>query len=175
MGLGEIISLTDVHIRAVRSDDNMQAITDLLHRAYKPLADAGMRFVATYQDENTTRDRFAQGHGFVAIAHDKVIATVTIYSTLQNSRCAWYNVEGVWHFGQFAVEPLHQGMGVGALLLNFAEHFARMQGAREIALDTAETANNLIDYYLARSYRRAGHVQWDITNYRSVVMSKEIF
>lgn len=175
MGLDEIISLTDVHIRPVHSDDNMQAITQLLHRAYKPLADAGMKFVATYQDEATTRERFDSGHGFVAIACDKIIATVTIYETLQANSCSWYTVEGVWHFGQFAVDPNHQGMGVGSLLMEFAEHYARLQGARELALDTAETAYDLIDYYTERQYRVTGHVQWDVTNYRSVIMSKELF
>lgn len=174
MGLGETISLTEVHIRAVCEDDDLQAITLLLHRAYKPLADAGMRFVATYQDEGTTRQRFADGTGFVAIAHNQVIATITVYDTLHDCPCSWYNLKGVWHFGQLAVEPDCQGIGVGQLLLDFAEHYVRLRGARELALDTAETASNLIDYYKSRGYRQTGHVQWDVTNYRSVIMSKEL-
>lgn len=175
MGLGETISLTDVHIRPVCSTDDIAAITTLLHRAYKPLADDGMRFYASFQDEAATRERFNSGHGFVAIACDKIIATVTIYDTLQDNPCSWYTVKGVWHFGQFAVDPNCQGIGIGSLLVDFAEHFARLQGARELALDTAENAIDLIDYYAARQYRQIGHVQWDVTNYRSVVMSKELY
>ncbi|MDZ4746172.1 MAG: GNAT family N-acetyltransferase [bacterium] len=174
MGLGETISLTDVHIRAVGEDDDVQAITHLLHRAYKPLADVGMRFVATYQDEHMTRERFASGHGFVAIENNVIIATITIYPAQHNNKCLWYNFPGVWHFGQFGVEPVHQSIGVGSLLLSFAEHYAHMQGADELALDTAETAAELIEFYAARGYCNAGHVQWDITNYRSVVLSKKL-
>jgi len=174
MGLGAIISITDVHIRPVCPDDDMLAITQLLHRAYKPLANAGLQFVATYQDEATTRERFEAGHGFVALAHGQIVATVTIYATLHKSACAWYNVEGVWHFGQFAVEPECQEVGIGSLLMDFAEHFARLRGARELALDTAESADDLIDFYRVRLYREVGHVQWDVTNYRSVVLSKEL-
>ena len=175
MGLGQIISLTDVHIRPVCANDDMAAITTLLHRAYKPLADAGMRYYASFQDEAATVERLSSGHGFVAIVHDQIVATITIYATLPTSICGWYNMTGVWHFGQFAVDPNCQGIGIGSLLMDFAEHFARLQGARELALDTAENAHDLIEYYTARQYLPIGHVQWDVTNYRSVVMSKELF
>ena len=174
MGLDATISLTDVHIRAVTADDDLEAITDLLHRAYKPLADAGLRFVATYQDANTTRERFDDGYGFVAVANDVIVGTITIYATRKRNHCSLYTTEGVWHFGQFAVDPSQQQIGLGTLLLNFAEHFARLNGASELALDTAETANELIEFYLARSYRPVGHVQWDVTNYRSILLCKEL-
>ena len=48
-------------------------------------------------------------------------------------------------------------------------------GAAEIALDTAETAEELIRFYLKRGYRFIEHVTWtDVVNYRSVVLSKRV-
>jgi hypothetical protein len=57
-------------------------------------------------------------------------------------------------------------------VLDFAETRASALGARESALDTAESATHLIEFYTARGYRHVGDVQWENTNYRSVVLSK---
>ena len=75
---------------------------------------------------------------------------------------------------QFAVLPQHQGHGIGGKLLAFVEDKARACGAREIALDTADGAADLIDWYRRRGYREVGHVQWDGKTYRSLVMSKTL-
>ncbi|WP_312116724.1 hypothetical protein [Brevibacillus reuszeri] len=42
------------------------------------------------------------------------------------------------------------------------------------SLDTAEGAHHLIRYYSARGYRHVDYVQWNETNYRSVLMSKKL-
>jgi GNAT superfamily N-acetyltransferase len=73
---------------------------------------------------------------------------------------------------QFAVEPGFQGRGIGGRLLDHAEARARHLGAAQVALDTAEGAAHLIRLYAARGYRHVGTVRWDVTNYKSVVMSK---
>jgi DNA-binding winged helix-turn-helix (wHTH) protein len=44
----------------------------------------------------------------------------------------------------------------------------------ELALDTAETADDLIAFYTRRGYRFVDHVRWDAVNYRSVVLSKRL-
>ena len=59
--------------------------------------------------------------------------------------------------------------------MDWAEARACETGAAEIALDTAETADDLIRFYSRRGYRFIEHVNWgDAVNYRSVVMSKTI-
>lgn len=44
----------------------------------------------------------------------------------------------------------------------------------ELALDTAVPATHLIDRYKRLGYRTVAHYQRDVTNYRSVIMSKEV-
>ncbi|MBW1796697.1 MAG: GNAT family N-acetyltransferase, partial [Deltaproteobacteria bacterium] len=47
-------------------------------------------------------------------------------------------------------------------------------GASELALDTAEQATHLINWYERLGYRFIEYVDWDVTNYRSVIMSKRV-
>ena len=54
------------------------------------------------------------------------------------------------------------------------EQRAATSGAKEIALDTAETAHHLIDWYTRLGYRHIEHADWKHTNYRSVIMSKSL-
>ncbi len=75
-------------------------------------------------------------------------------------------------FGKFAVEPEYQCKGVGGMLMDYLEKYVKEKGIKELALDTAEQAQHLIDYYSKRGYKQIGYHQWSVTNYRSVVMSK---
>ena len=72
------------------------------------------------------------------------------------------------------VEPELQRTGLGAALLEFVERKARADGFAELALDTAEGATHLIAYYSGRGYRFIDYTNWDVTNYRSVIMSKTL-
>ena len=161
-------------IRHWHDDDSISTLTQLLHRAYRPLADAGMRFVASYQDESVTRQRIAKGVCFIAQESDNLIGTIVYYPPGTGKGCDWYEQAGVGYFGQFAVEPACQRGGVGSQLLDHVEQYARENHAAELALDTSERAASLIAYYARRGYRQVGHVQWRDTNYRSVVMSKAL-
>lgn len=162
-------------VRPVQDGDSMEELTLLLHRAYKRLADDGFRFFATHQSVQDTADRIRDARCWIGIHDNRPVATLSLYDSDHGSgTCAWYAKEGVWHFGQFAVDPALQGQGVGALLLSAAERAARSYGARELALDTAEGARHLIDFYGRRGYRFVQYVQWSVTNYRSVVLSREL-
>jgi len=50
----------------------------------------------------------------------------------------------------------------------------KMKNVRELALDTAETAHHLIEFYKKRNYRYIETIQWNVTNYKSVVLSKSL-
>jgi hypothetical protein len=54
------------------------------------------------------------------------------------------------------------------------EAMARADGAREIALDTAEPAVHLVEWYARCGYRFIEYAQWRGKRYRSVVMSKAL-
>ncbi len=161
-------------IRALSQEDSLDELTDLLHRAYKVLADLGLRFLATHQDVDTTRQRISTGACFVAVLDGKVIGTITYYAPGRRYGCDYYKTKGVAHVGQLAVEPPLQRLGIAGRLMAFAEDHARAQGMKELALDTAEPALQLIDWYTRLGYRFISYHQWDVTNYRSVIMSKSL-
>ncbi len=47
-------------------------------------------------------------------------------------------------------------------------------GASQVALVTSEQATDLIAWYGLRGYRHVQEVDWKVTNYRSVVLSKPL-
>src|SRR5688572_18132948 len=108
-----------LQIREWAAGDNVSELTELLHRAYKPLLDMGLRFVATWQDDSITLDRIGKGKCFVGILEERVVATVTLYDPKHTSGCSWYDRDDVAHFGQFAVEPELQGRGIGNAMMDY--------------------------------------------------------
>jgi len=58
--------------------------------------------------------------------------------------------------------------------MKHTEARAAICGASEIALDTAEPATHLQDWYISRGYRPIEFAQWAHTNYRSIIMSKPL-
>jgi predicted N-acetyltransferase YhbS len=161
-------------IRAWQPTDDVDYITELLHRAYAPLALAGLRYLATYQSAEITRERLTAGHPFVALREGAIVGTATLYPPDANSPCELYRQPGVYCFGQFAVLPELQRGGIGRQLVEHLEAVARQLGATVLALDTAEGAVHLVEWYQRLGFRLVQYVEWDVTNYRSVVMSKAL-
>jgi GNAT superfamily N-acetyltransferase len=154
--------------------DDLNELTLLLNRAYKQLADLGFRYLATHQDVKTTKERIEKATCLVAIYANKIIGTVCYYSPENASGCEWYERENVATFGQFGVEPELQKSGIGGMLVDEIEKLAIQDNTGELAIDTAEGASHLINFYKKRGYRHVGYIQWDVTNYRSVILSKKL-
>lgn len=165
---------SEPHIRPLKDSDSFEDLTALLHRAYRVLADMGLRYLATHQDVATTRERASRGHCFVLDDAGTLVGTVTYFPSPPEADMPLAGRADVAYFGQMAVEPSRQGRGFGARLVAHVEALARRDGKAEIALDTAEPAHHLIDWYTRLGYRVVGRVQWDVTNYRSVIMSKAL-
>ena len=167
-------ALSPVRIRAFVATDveRVAEITALLHRAYRPLADAGMRFYASHQDDAATLSRLREGMAFLALVDERIVGTITFFPMGAKGGAPWYERAGVAMFGQWAVDPPHQGTGIGDRLLKHVEALAKDSGASELACDTSERAASLLALYQRRGFRRVGTVQWDVTNYRSVILSK---
>lgn len=168
------IDSSNFEIRLIRPDDDHSALTELLHRAYGALAARGMRFLASHQDEKTTRERIGEGECYLAMQDGQMIGTIVWRSAGQTSGTPWYDRPDVSSFGQFAVDPDFQNRGIGSKLLAIAERRAAETGAAELALDTAEPADDLIRVYTRRGYRFIEYTRWKLANYRSVIMSKGI-
>lgn len=164
----------EVQIRALREEDDLSAITALLHAAYAPLAERGFRYLASHQDDSITLQRLKAGWAYVGTLSGQIVATITLRVSEADSPCEWYQEPSVFIFGQFAVHPTFQRLGIGERLIQRMEHEAIVRGATELALDTSEGATHLWDWYSRLGYRFIQHVSWRDTNYRSVVLSKSL-
>jgi GNAT superfamily N-acetyltransferase len=156
-----------------RSD--ISSVTELLHRAYAPLAAAGWNYSAASQDDGVTLDRLQAGDTIFARIDSAIVATGTIYlKPLHQLQSAVYCLTAGSSFGQFAVEPRLQSMGIGHELLSRLESLAREADCTFIACDTAEHAEHLRAYYGRRGYEPVEHVHWQGKHYNSVVLVKSL-
>lgn len=163
-----------LRIRPFTDQDSLEALTALLHRAYAPLAEMGLRYLATHQSVDITRDRIAGGVCFVAELEARLIGTIKYSPPGRERGSPWMQRPEVAHISQFGVERSWQRQGIGARLMDHVEAYARDDGAEELALDTAKPAVHLIRWYERRGYRFIEEVDWEVTNYVSVVMSKRL-
>ncbi|MCA9278953.1 MAG: GNAT family N-acetyltransferase [Phycisphaeraceae bacterium] len=163
-------------MRKLTPDDSLEDLTELLHRAYAPLAASGLQYLASHQSVDVTRRRcFApNAHCFVAELKHIVVGTITLYTLTEQSHCKYYTKPGIARFGQFAVEPSLQRTGVGRALMDYIENTVQSLNMSHIACDTAEHAHHLIAYYKRRQYQQVDTVDWPVTNYVSVVLSKQL-
>lgn len=165
---------SEVEIRLFVDGDSVDALTDLLHRAYCELRVAGFDFSAGSQSPAQTLWRISQGECFIAVDAGRVIGTVTMWPPSQDNRCVHYRRLEVAHFGQFAVDPASRGRGIGEALLAHVEDHALRRGYLELALDTAVDAERLISMYAKRGYRFVDRVRWRGKRRENVVMSKPL-
>lgn len=161
-------------IRLISPNDSIEKVNAVLRSAYSALAEAGMKYAASHEDVEATRKNIAKGECFLLIKESEIIGCVNLRTPGAELGPDWYSQPGVVTFGRFAIDPKFQGQGFGSKLLDHIESRAKALGSKEIAFDTSEKADHLIKMYNKRGYRFIQHHQWDITNYRSVVMSKTI-
>lgn len=163
-----------ITIRPYDEADNIEELTELLHRAYAGLAAMGFRYWATFQGPDITRDRLNGRLSFMAELDGVIIGTITLYDRPSDDKCLTYRRPDVAKFGQFGVEPQYQSSGIGGRMMDLVEETAKAMGFAELACDTASTATHLVEWYIRRGYTIVEEVQWDLTNYKSVVLSKQL-
>ncbi len=161
-------------LRAFQTSDSITELTDLLHRAYARLGGMGLNYTAVDQTPEVTAKRIRGGTCFVVETGSKLVGTIVAQPTYGQSDCEYFMRPGVAAAHQFAVDPEHQGDGIGRMLLLRAEQWATESGFAELAMDTAEQATHLIDLYTRLGYRHVDWVQWPGKVYRSVVLSKQL-
>jgi GNAT superfamily N-acetyltransferase len=163
-----------ITIRDWKNEDDVAALTRMLHRAYAPLAAAGLRYMATHQSPDVTMRRLTRGRAFVAEKDGEIIGTLTVYPPDPESTVAIYRDPMTYHFGQFAVDPGHNGNGIGRTLHQAAIDHTREQGGRYLSLDTAGPAADLIATYQRWGYRIMERMSFSSTNYESVIMTLDL-
>jgi ribosomal protein S18 acetylase RimI-like enzyme len=111
---------------------------------------------------------------YIGIFDNKIIATIVYRSPKVTTNHEWYDQPFVASFGQFAVDPQFQEVGIGSKLIELVEKLAIPDKAVELSFDTAEGAVDLIEFYKKRGYQFVTYTQWEVTNYRSVIMTKKL-
>jgi uncharacterized damage-inducible protein DinB/GNAT superfamily N-acetyltransferase len=165
----------DIRLLAVR--DSLQALTDLLHRAYAPLAERGMNFSAATQDVATTAQRAALGQCFVAVRDREIVGTVTVCGPLdapEPPSAPWFSDRNTAHVHQLAVAPEVQRLGVGARLVQQCEAWARDNGYRSMVSGAAVGADELLAMFRRLGYSEVGQAQGSGRTYRSVILRKSL-
>lgn len=167
-------------IRALATRDSLAKLTDMLNRAYAPLAARGTSLGTAIQDEATTRERILSGQTFVAVHGRDLIGTVTVCSPLEvipgspASEVAQYLENHCCRFHQFAVDRAWQGHGMARALLRETETWARERGYRAMATDMAEGATELCAFYRHMGYQAVDTYQWPGKTYRSQIFRKDL-
>ncbi len=156
------------------SKDSVIELTDLLHRAYKKLADMGLNFIATFQSVEYTQNYFKKGECYVLVSGEKLLGTVFYYTSIWDDVPDIYKLSDSVLIGKFAVEPELQNNGLGSKLMDFVESHAKLNNKKRVVLDTSEKAFHLIDYYQNLGYKYIHHWQWHDVNYKSLILSKEL-
>lgn len=167
--------MKEITIRPWEEKDSVDEITEVLHLAYGALARQRMHYNASHQPPEQTLARLSSGDSFIAITESgKIVGTITLYKSSADAGHKFYTQPVVAYFGQFAVHPEFQGVGIAKKLFEKVEDQARSINATVLALDTAETAHELIATYRRWGFAIVDRADWDSTNYVSVIMAKPL-
>lgn len=158
---------SNIQIRESR-DSDIPAIRRLVNAAYRELADQGLNYTGTFQDEDITRDRISKGRAFLLLRNQEIIGTVLF--TVKN----YFTGRKTAYVSQLAVTPALKRSGLGSLLMDFCENLAKKEGFEAIQLDTAKPATHLTSWYKKRDYRIIGEVQWEGKTYESWIFEKDL-
>ena len=170
--LKKSLSKEEFIFRLIAAEDSIEKINAILRASYAPLAAQGMKYAASHEDINATKRNIAKGECHLVICNNEIVGCVNLRSPGAELGPDWYSQPGIVTFGRFAILPQFQSRGIGSKLLDHIESRAKELEAKELAFDTSEKALHLIQFYEKRGYRFIQFHQWEVTNYRSVVMSK---
>lgn len=156
----------DYTIRTAQMSDVSQ-IRILVNHAYKELAERGLNYTATYQDEAITKSRMSKGETFVLSDQNEIIGTVLF--SMQN----YFTLRNSGYVSQLAISPKFKRCGLGSLLMSLCEDLARSRGLEAIQLDTAKSAIHLVNWYTKLGYKMVGETHWEGKTYDSYIFEKQ--
>jgi len=159
------LGLASIQFR-LASDADVPALRILVNSAYQQLADLGLNFTGTYQDEEITRERMLNNDVYLAFVNDAFVGTISLEVETHKGKLP------VLYLTQLAVAPKYKRQGLGRILLRWAEEKAKEKGIYRLQLDTAAPATHLVKLYLSLGFEIIEEVQWDGKTYRSYIMEK---
>ncbi|GAA3443286.1 hypothetical protein Pve01_27650 [Planomonospora venezuelensis] len=160
-------------MRRFAGSDSAEELTTLLHRAYADHAAAGLVFFASYQSPEDTLSRLDRGECWIALEQETIIGSVTVTGAY-GTPPGYPSSADAGSFWQLAVDPARRGTGLGHRLLTLAETRIAALGASRVVIDTSSQATDLLAWYSRRGYASIGTWRWDVTNYDSVVLAKNL-
>lgn len=141
---------------AIATDADLDAISALVNSAYRgDSSRAGWTTEAEYlEGQRTDAERL----------REQLAATAgAVLLTLRDDDGAllgsvWLEPRGedVWYLGMFTIRPDLQARGLGRVLLDESERFARSRGARRIRITVIQLRASLIEWYERRGFRATG-------------------
>ncbi|QMU74592.1 GNAT family N-acetyltransferase [Streptacidiphilus sp. PB12-B1b] len=162
-----------VVLRRFAEGNSIDELTGLLHRAYSGHAAEGRVFFASYQSVQDTTNRLRAGECWLAVRGNELVGTVTVAAPYE-APVGYPAPAGSGSFWQLAVDPSQRGTGLGQRLLSLAEERIAARGSTQVVIDTSAQAADLVGWYGRRGYVPIGTWQWDVTNYESVVLLKDL-
>jgi GNAT superfamily N-acetyltransferase len=150
--------------------EDATTLRSLLREAYCARAQQGLNFTASYQDEEMTRQSLIKTdrQTFIAIAGERVIATFQLCLEKKTSP------ETGISFNRFAVDPDFQKHGLGGIILEHAAEIARTRGFKQMWLDTAQPATDLVEFYQRHGFKIDRQTWYVGKTYASWVMRREL-
>ena len=150
------------------TEKDISQIRMLVNEAYKELADRGLNYTASYQDDEETKKRMSEGRAFVLLTNNEVVGTITF---LEKN---YFTEKRSAYLCQFAIAPKLKRQGLGSIIMDFCEQLANDEKFEAVQLDTAKPAKHLVDWYLSRGYKIVGEKHWEGKTYDSHVFEKTL-
>ena len=160
------------NMRLAKTTD-VAALRILVNDAYQELAELGMNYTGSYQDEATTRQRMQTSDVYLLESKNHLIATVSVRVTPKHAP-SHPSSESCLYISQLAVTPTMKRQGLGRYLLKFCDELAMQRGLSLLQLDTAVPATHLIHLYETHGFKTVDEVQWEGKTYRSYIMEKKL-
>ncbi|KAF0245261.1 MAG: hypothetical protein FD180_1808 [Planctomycetota bacterium] len=151
-------------LRAEAGD--LEPLLSLTHRAYAANKALGFNFYGTRETMDDMREVFRAKALWKLVENGRLIGTIRLQE--------YPDQPGVLYVNRMCVEPEEQKRGLGKRLMAFAEVEAVRRGLHAVRLDTAKPFQRLVGWYLKLGYVVISETQWDVTNYRSVIMEKRL-
>jgi GNAT superfamily N-acetyltransferase len=132
------------------ADDAVQYLVDLINRVYD-VAESGMwRRPGTRTNRDQIRELLRDKRLILADRDGTIVGSVNV--NLLN--------ENVAEFGMLAADPDHRGLGIGSMLVNAAEEWARSmnRGTMRLELLTPRSWRHPSKEFLKAWYARLGYV-----------------
>jgi ribosomal protein S18 acetylase RimI-like enzyme len=143
--------ISNIQIRMALEDT--AAIASVLYQSfaeYKPLY-TDEAFAATAATSDQIQQRMSEGPVWVALQNETIVGTVSAVSKGHD-----LYIRGM------AILPIARGQGIGELLLNEIESFARRQSYQRLLLSTTPFLTRAIRLYERTGFRRSSEGPHDL-------------